>query len=138
MKMEITNDFSESEHEFVIELKHNVRGVPYTRVINKYAFCHPMLFLKAMTDGLVDEIEKSGLKVFSSTASEPKPVEKTQRQEPVDPPVALRLTENERMNVRTKALELALEAWGEDLNYASERDVTETAQRFYTYITKGE
>lgn len=62
-----------------------------------------------------------------------KPVEKAQREEPVE------LHNYEAVcRIRTKALELAIESFGDDVKNQSSTEILYIAQRFYTYITKGE
>ncbi len=142
IKMDITNDFSESEEQFTIALYCTKRDVPYNIRIGKYVFDHPMQFLKAMTDDLPDKIEKAGLKVWSNGAtSTAKPVQKAQREEPVDPVAALTLTENERVDLRALCLKIAHDEQERDKIpgvYGGLTNVIGRASRLYTYIMKGE
>jgi hypothetical protein len=69
------------------------------------------------------------------------PVEKAQRQEPVETIRDNHLLFHERQQeLRTKALELACHLYNTPYYLRSEgnQHIVEVAQRFYTYITKGE
>ena len=67
------------------------------------------------------------------------PVEKAQRQEPVETIRDNHLLFHERQQeLRKKALELACHLYNTPYYNQSQRDIVGVAQLFYTYITKGE
>ncbi len=67
-----------------------------------------------------------------------KPIEKAQRQESVNS-IPVNLQHQEAQWIRTKALELAVSLFKTSLAPTTDTaDVVAVAQRFYSYITKGE
>jgi len=126
IKMDITNDFSESERQFIIELQLNRRGILSTKVINRYVFDNPMQFLKSMTDGLPDKIQEDGLKALHFCGEEKVKEEQA------------KLSYDKQVEARTKALELAIASCGDRVESMADYVILSIAKHFYTYITKGE